>query len=81
MMTHLADRLADLTGLGEAPMGTMFLGCCTPFPEIHLRDRGLQGIPELAVSNTIRGIAVQTVFLQSRTFSIARPTWSTQQLP
>ena len=26
MMTRLADRLADVTGLGEALMGAMFLG-------------------------------------------------------
>lgn len=64
MMTRLADRLADVTGLGEALMGAMFLGGCTSLPGIVTSvTAAYKEFPELAVSNAIGGIAVQTVFL------------------
>jgi len=64
MMTRLADRLADATGLGEALMGAVFLGGSTSLPGIVTSvTAASQGHPHLAVSNAVGGIAVQTVFL------------------
>jgi len=64
MMTRLADRLADATGLGEALMGAVFLGGSTSIPGIVTSvTAASEGHPELAVSNAIGGIAVQTAFL------------------
>ncbi len=64
MMTRLADRLADATGLGEALMGAIFLGGCTSISGIVTSvSAAYKGFPELAVSNAIGGIAAQTVFL------------------
>jgi len=64
LMTNLADRLADVTGLGEALMGAIFLGGSTSIPGIVTSvTAAYEGYPELAISNAIGGIAVQTVFL------------------
>jgi cation:H+ antiporter len=64
MMTRLADRLADATGLGEALMGAVFLGGSTSLPGIVTSvTAASEGHPHLAVSNAVGGIAVQTVFL------------------
>ncbi|MEE4376593.1 MAG: sodium:calcium antiporter [Candidatus Competibacteraceae bacterium] len=63
-ITYYADRLADVTGLGEAMFGAVMLGAATSLPGIvtsvwtaHL------GYPQLSVSNAVGGIAVQTAFL------------------
>lgn len=59
-----ADRLADITGLGEAVFGALFLGGVTSLPGIVTSVVAAHnGHPELAVSNAIGGIAVQTLFL------------------
>jgi cation:H+ antiporter len=63
-LTKLADQLADLTGLGEAVFGAIFLGGVTSLPGITTSvTAAIDGLPELAVSNAIGGIAAQTVFL------------------
>ncbi|ALP53902.1 cation transporter [Candidatus Tenderia electrophaga] len=63
-MTRLADRLADVTGLGEAIFGAVFLGITTSLSgSITSIVSAYQGYPELAVSNSIGGIAAQTAFL------------------
>lgn len=63
-MTVLADRLADLTGLGEAFMGAVFLGACTSLPGITASvTAAVDGHPVLSLSNALGGIAVQTLFL------------------
>lgn len=63
-LTRLADRLADLTGMGEAIFGAVFLGASTSLSgSVTSMAVAYQGYPELAVSNGIGGIAAQTVFL------------------
>jgi cation:H+ antiporter len=63
-ITYYADRLADVTGLGEALFGAVMLGAVTALPGIitsvwtaHL------GYPQLSISNAVGGIAAQTAFL------------------
>lgn len=64
MLARTADQLADLTGMGEAMFGAIFLGGITSLPGIITSVvAAYQGHPELAVSNAIGGIAAQTVFL------------------
>lgn len=63
-ITRLADRLADVTGLGEALLGAVLLGGTTSLPGIVASvSTAYQGYPELSVSNAIGGIAAQTAFL------------------
>jgi cation:H+ antiporter len=64
IMTALADRLADVTGLGEAVTGAMLLGGATSLPEIATSlTAAVEDHPALAVSNAIGSIAAQTAFL------------------
>jgi cation:H+ antiporter len=59
-----ADRLADVTGMGEALMGGVFLGGITSLSgTITSITAAWNGQPDLAVGNALGGIAVQTVFL------------------
>ena len=63
-MTRLADRLADRTGLGEAVVGGLLLGMSTSLSgTVTSVSAAMEGLPSLAFSNAIGGIAVQTVFL------------------
>lgn len=63
-LSNLADRLADRTGMGEAITGALFLGAVTSQPGIVTSvTAAWNGYAELAVSNAIGGIAVQTLFL------------------
>lgn len=63
-LAHLADRLADLTGLGEAIFGAVLLGGSTSISGIVTSvSTAFQGYAELSVSNAVGGIAVQTAFL------------------
>lgn len=63
-LAGVVDRLADRTGLGEAIAGAVMLGAVTSLSGITVsvaaawRDQ-----PELAMSNALGGIAVQTAFL------------------
>ncbi len=64
LLSKAADQLADLSGLGEALFGAIFLGSVTSIPGIittvvAASNEHLQ----LAVSNAIGGITVQTFFL------------------
>jgi cation:H+ antiporter len=60
----LGDKLADRTGLGEAVVGSLFLGLTTALPGLAASiTAALQGHAALAISNAIGGIAIQTVFL------------------
>lgn len=64
LITELADRLADYTGVGEAFMGALFLGGATSLPGIVTSvAAAAEGHPNLAVSNALGGIAAQTAFL------------------
>jgi cation:H+ antiporter len=63
-LTRLADRLADLSGLGEAVFGAVLLGAMTSLPgSIASITAAAAGRAELAVSNGVGGIAAQTAFL------------------
>ncbi|OAN79428.1 cation transporter [Jannaschia sp. EhC01] len=63
-MTHLADRIADRTGWGEALVGGVLLGAATSFSgTIVSLTSALSGDASLAFSNSIGGIAAQTAFL------------------
>jgi cation:H+ antiporter len=64
LLTRTADQLADLTGLGEALFGAIFLGGTTSLPGIVTSVvAAYNGHPQLAISNAIGGIAAQTLFL------------------
>jgi cation:H+ antiporter len=63
-LTGHADRLADLTGLGEAVTGAIFLGASTSLAGITSSVvTALSGRPELSLANAFGGIAAQTAFL------------------
>lgn len=63
-MTRQADVIADVTGLGEALMGALFLGGSTSLSGIVTSvTAAWQGYAELAISNAMGGIAAQTAFL------------------
>ncbi|EXJ16065.1 sodium:calcium antiporter [Imhoffiella purpurea] len=63
-MTRIADRLADLTGLGEAVFGAVLLGAGTSLSGIVVSVTvAAAGRADLAVSNAVGGIAAQTAFL------------------
>ncbi|XBQ15953.1 MAG: sodium:calcium antiporter [Oceanicaulis sp.] len=58
------DELADATGWGEAIVGAVFLGAATSLPGIVTSvATAWEGYSELAISNAVGGIAVQTLFL------------------
>ena len=63
-ITRGVDQLADRTGLGEATAGAVLLGAATSLCGSVLSvTAAYRGHPELAVSNALGGIAVQTFFL------------------
>lgn len=63
-MAGLADQLADRTGLGEAIVGGALLGATTSLSgTVTSVSAAALDHPDLAVSNAIGGIAVQTAFL------------------
>lgn len=63
-MAKVADGLAERTRLGGTLMGAVFIGVSTSLSGIATSvTAAAGGSPELAVSNTIGGIAVQTAFL------------------
>ncbi|MFP4282374.1 MAG: sodium:calcium antiporter, partial [Opitutales bacterium] len=62
--TGTVDTLADRTGLGEAITGAVFMGATTSIPDIVVStSTAAAGRPEIAMSNALGGIAVQTAFL------------------
>lgn len=63
-LAEIADRLSDVTGMGEAISGAIFLGAATSLPGIITSvTTAARGYPELAVSNALGGIAAQTMFI------------------
>lgn len=63
-LTKVADQLADRTGIGEALTGAVLLGATTSLPGVVLSvSAAFHDQPELAMSNAVGGIAVQTFFL------------------
>lgn len=63
-MTYVARDIALKTGIGEAFMGAVFIGASTSLSGITASiTAAYHGHAELAVSNSLGGIAVQTMFL------------------
>lgn len=63
-MVAVADRLADVTGLGEAIVGAVFVGAATSLPDLAATvTPAFRGLPELAVGNALGGVLGQTAFL------------------
>jgi cation:H+ antiporter len=63
-MTYAARDLASATGLGEALMGAVFIGATTSLSGIIASATAAwHGEASLAVSNSLGGIAAQTLFL------------------
>lgn len=63
-ITRIVDQLADRTGIGEAAAGAVLLGAATSIGGSVLSvTAAWNGNAELAVSNALGGIAVQTFFL------------------
>lgn len=63
-ITRIVDQLADRIRIGEALAGGVLLGASTSLSGSVLSvTAAWNGHPELAVSNALGGIAVQTVFL------------------
>jgi len=63
-IAHLADVLADRTGLGEALVGAVLLGIGTSLSGVVTTiTAAAGGHPDLALSNALGGIAAQTFFL------------------
>jgi len=72
-LSFFADRIAKATGLGQAVIGGVLLGGTTSLPgSVTSVAAALQDHPELAVSNALGGIAVQTVFLALADLSYRR---------
>jgi len=63
-LAGLVDRLADRTGLGEAVAGAVLLGSATSLPGLVVSVvAAASDRPNVAVSNSMGGIAVQTTFI------------------
>ncbi|MFP4369581.1 MAG: sodium:calcium antiporter [Candidatus Kapaibacterium sp.] len=63
-LTSAADKLADLTKVGEALFGAIMLGAITSISGLIASvTAAFEGHSHLAVSNAIGGIAAQTAFL------------------
>lgn len=64
LMAARAERLAEITGLGQAVMGAVFIGASTSLSGLTTTvAAAFEGYAELAVSNAVGGIAAQTAFL------------------
>ncbi len=63
-LTVVAERLAVLTGLGEALIGGLLLGASTSLSGVITSvTAALHNQPDLAAANAVGGIAAQTAFL------------------
>lgn len=63
-LTHVADQLADRTGVGEALVGGLLLGAVTSLSGSVLSvSAAWNGLPDLALSNAFGGMAAQMAFL------------------
>ena len=72
-LARTADELADRSGLGEAVTGALLLGGMTSLPGLIASViAAWNGLPEMAVSNAVGGIAAQTFFLVLADFAHRR---------
>ncbi|HEX6197329.1 MAG TPA: hypothetical protein VFZ37_15550 [Jiangellaceae bacterium] len=64
LLSRVVDRLADRTGLGEAMSGMILLGAVTSLAGLVVSlVAAVNGNASLAVSNSMGGIAIQTLFI------------------
>lgn len=72
-MTARAEYLARATGLGQAVMGAVFIGAATSLSGlVTSATAAVQGYASLAASNSLGGIAAQTMFLAVADFFYRR---------
>jgi cation:H+ antiporter len=63
-LSHLADAISDVTGIGHAMMGLVFLAGITELPElVTTATAALKGNALLALNNMLGGIPMQTAVL------------------
>lgn len=63
-LAHVADELADRTGMGEIVAGALFVGGSTSLPGIITSmSTAAQGHAGLAIGNAVGGLTAQTSFL------------------
>ena len=63
-LAHVADALADRTGMGEIIAGAVFVGASTSLPGIITSvTTAWQAHPQLAIGNALGGLTAQTAFL------------------
>ncbi|SDF19447.1 sodium:calcium antiporter [Limimaricola pyoseonensis] len=63
-LAHVADALADRTGMGEVVAGALFVGAATSLPgAITSVSTAWQGASGLAVGNALGGLTAQTAFI------------------
>lgn len=63
-LAHVADKLADRTGLGEIIAGALFVGASTSLPgAITSVSTAAQGYAGLAIGNALGGLTAQTAFI------------------
>ncbi len=63
-LAHIADELADRTGMGEIIAGALFVGGSTSLPGIITSmATAAEGYAGLAIGNAIGGLTAQTAFL------------------
>lgn len=63
-LSHLADAIGEITGIGHAMMGLLFLAGITELPElVTTATAALKGNAVLALNNMLGGIPMQTAIL------------------
>lgn len=63
-LAHVADTLADRTGMGEIIAGAVFVGASTSLPGITTSvTAALGGYAQIAIGNALGGLTAQTMFL------------------
>lgn len=63
-LAHIADVLADRTGMGEIIAGALFVGGSTSLPGIITSmSTASEGYAQLAIGNAVGGLTAQTAFL------------------
>jgi len=63
-LSHLADAIGEITGVGHAVMGLLFLAGITELPElVTTATAALKGNAVLALNNMLGGIPMQTAIL------------------
>jgi len=63
-LAHVANVLADRTGMGEVMAGGLFVGAMTSIPDLVTSvSAAAQDRPGLAIGNALGGLTAQTAFL------------------